>query len=452
MIVTKKAIPRRTVLRGLGTALALPLLDSMVPALSALRATAASPTRRFGVVYTPNGMVMPRWTPATDGTNFELSPTLTPLAEFRDHLNVLTGLSSKPPVDGPAGAAAGVHARASTRFMTHVIPKRAQGSEISAGVSSDQIAAAEFGKHTQLASLELAIEGRDFAGSCDAGYSCAYTNTISWRSATTPLPMENDPRAVFERLFGDGHLDPSGRRSRMEADRSILDSVTDRITDLGRKVGPRDRGKLAEYFDALRDIERRIQKAEEQNSRELSVSLEQPAGIPASYEEHVRLMFDMQVLAYQTDLTRIITFMIARELSGRSYPQIGVAESHHPISHHLNDPAKLASLARINLHHTSLFAYYLEKLKNTPDGDGSLLDSVMIIYGAGMADSNLHAPSGLPILVAGGGGGSLRGGRHIKYPLDTPLANLHLALLDRLGIPEVQGIGDSSGRLEQLSM
>jgi hypothetical protein len=452
MIVSRKAIPRRTVLRGIGTALALPLLDSMVPALSALRNTPAKPTRRFGVVYTPNGMMMPSWTPAAEGEAFEFTPTLKPLEPFRDRVIVLTGLSSKPPANSPAGAAAGVHARASTRFMTHVIPKRAQGAEISAGISTDQIAAAELAKETQLGSLELALEGRDFAGSCDAGYSCAYTNTISWRSATTPLPMENDPRAVFERLFGDGGVDPAARQTRRRDDRSILDSVTQRISDLNRKVGPRDRSKLSEYFDALRDIERRIQKAEEQNGQDVAISIDQPAGIPAVYEDHAKLMFDLQVLAYQTDLTRVITFMIARELSGRSYPQIGVAESHHPISHHLNDPGKLRSLAKINLHHMGLFAYYVDKLRNTPDGDGTLLDNVMIIYGAGMADSNLHAPSGLPILVVGGGGGTLRGGRHLKYQLDTPVANLHLALLDRLGITEVQAIGDSSGRLDHLSM
>jgi len=452
MIVIRKAIPRRTVLRGIGTALALPLIDSMVPALSALRDTPAKPVRRFGVVYTPNGMMMPSWTPAAEGEAFEFTPTLKPLEPFRDRVIVLSGLSSKPPANSPAGAAAGVHARASTRFMTHVIPKRAQGAEISAGISTDQIAAAEFAKETQLGSLELALEGRDFAGSCDAGYSCAYTNTISWRSATTPLPMENDPRAIFERLFGDGGVDPAARQARLRDDRSILDSVTQRISDLNRQVGPRDRSKLSEYFDALRDIERRIQKAEEQNGQSVSISIDQPAGIPAVYEDHARLMFDLQVLAYQTDLTRVITFMIARELSGRSYPQIGVAESHHPISHHLNDPSKLRSLAKINLHHMGLFAYYVEKLRNTPDGDGALLDHVMIIYGAGMADSNLHAPSGLPVLVVGGGGGTLRGGRHLKYQLDTPLANLHLALLDRLGISEVQAVGDSSGRLEHLSM
>jgi hypothetical protein len=453
VIITKKAIPRRTILRGLGTALALPLLDSMVPALTALEKTAAAPIKRFGVVYTPNGMVMRSWTPETEGTNFEFPATLKPLEPYRKQITVLTGLSSKPPANSPVGAAAGVHARASTRFMTHVIPKRAQGSEISAAMSTDQIAAIEFAKQTQLGSLELALEGRDFAGSCDAGYSCAYTNTISWRTPSTPLPMENDPRAVFERLFGDGvTADPAARLLRTKADRSILDSVTARISDLGQRIGPKDRAKLGEYLESLRDVERRIQKAEEQNARELNISFDQPAGIPASYEEHARLMFDMQVLAYQTDLTRVITFMIARELSGRSYPQIGVAESHHPISHHLNDPQKLASLAKINVHHTGLFAYYLEKLKATPDGDGCLLDNVMIIYGAGMADSNLHQPSGLPVLLAGGGAGTLDSGRHIKYPIDTPLANLHLTILDKLGISGVSNMGDSTGKISLLSV
>jgi hypothetical protein len=402
-------------------------------------------------VYTPNGMVMNAFTPKADGAAFEFTPTLKALEPYRDRLLVLTGLSSKPPANSPAGAAAGVHARASTRFMTHVIPRRANGAEISAGVSSDQIAAAEFSKETQLASLELATEGRDFAGSCDAGYSCTYTNTISWRTPSTPLPMENDPRAVFERLFGDGLAsDSAARQARIKADRSILDSVTARINDLNRRIGPNDRAKLGEYLEALRDIERRIQKTEEQNAREVRVDLVQPAGIPASYEDHVRLMFDLQVLAYQTDLTRVITFMIARELSGRSYPQIGVAESHHPISHHLGDAAKLASLARINAHHATLFGYYLDKLRSTPDGDGNLLDHVMIIYGAGMADSNQHAPSGLPILLVGGGAGQLKGGRHIRYPLDTPLANLHVSLLDKLGVPGVQTIGDSKGSLDYL--
>ena len=319
-------------------------------------------------------------------------------------------------------------------------------------MSTDQIAAAEFGKHTQLASLELALEGRDFAGSCDAGYSCAYTNTISWRSASTPLPMENDPRAVFERLFGDGDLDPAARQAASQADRSILDSVTEpdrRSEPAHRAARPR---QAAEYLEALRDVERRIQKAEEQNSRELPITLDQPAGIPAVVRRP-RQADVRPAGARVSDRPDARHHVHDRPRAER--PVVSAdrrAESHHPISHHLNDPAKLANLAKINVHHTSLFAYYLDKLRNTPDGDGSLLDHVMIIYGAGMADSNLHAPSGLPVLLVGGGAGTLSGGRHIRYPMDTPLANLHLALLDRLGIPDVEAIGDSSGRLEQLSM
>jgi hypothetical protein len=445
MIITKHAIPRRTVLRGLGTALALPLLDSMVPALSALQNTPARPVRRFGVVYTPNGMMMPNWTPAKDGVDFDFSPTLKPMEPFRDRVIVMSGLSSKPPANSPAGAAAGVHARASTRFMTHVIPKRAQGSEISAATSSDQIAAAEFGKHTQLASLELAIEGRDFAGSCDAGYSCAYTNTISWRSASTPLPMENDPRALFERLFGDGDLDPAARQSRVAADRSILDSVTDRINDLNRRVGPRDRGKLSEYLDALRDIERRIQKAEEQSAQQLPV-VDQPPGIPTSYEDHARLMFDLLVLAYQSDLTRVSTFMLARELSGRTYPEIGVADAHHPTSHHKDERELIAKIAKINVYHTTLFSHFVDTLRKTPDGDGSLLDHTMLIYGAGMSDSNRHDPNNLPILLVGGAGGQLKGGRHVKYEGNPPMANLLVTLMDKMDVP-VERLGGSTGPL-----
>ena len=452
MMITNKAIPRRTLLRGLGVSLALPLLDSMMPAFGAAARAAARPIRRFGVVYVPNGMVMRLWTPKAEGTAFEMTPTLAPLEKFRDQMLVLTGLSSNPPVGGLAGAAAGVHARASTRFLTDVPPRRGQGLEIEAGISADQIAAKELGKYTQLSSLELSLEGRDFTGSCDAGYSCAYTNTLSWRGPTTPLPVENDPRAVFERLFGDGgSTAPAVRLARIQGDRSLLDSISDRISSLQKRVGPRDGAKLSEYLDAVRDIERRIQKAEEQGSAQLPI-LDQPAGVPESFEAHAKLMLDMQVLAYQTDLTRVITFMMGRELSSRTYPQIGVTEAHHPISHHLNDPGKLASLAKINTLHMTQFAYYLEKLRATPDGDGSLLDHTILVYGAGMADSNLHSPNGLPVLLLGGGAGELKGGRHIKYKMDTPLANLHLTLLDKLGVPAVDRIGDSDGKVEGLSV
>jgi len=441
VIITRKAIPRRTMLRGIGAALTLPLLDSMVPALSALQKTAAHPVRRFGVIYVPNGMMMASWTPAGEGAGFDLKPIMQPLAPFRDRLAVLSGLSSRPPAAIPGG---GNHARASTRFLTDVPPKLSQNTELQAGVSIDQIAAKELGRQTQLTSLELSLDGRDFAGSCDVGFSCAYTNTIAWRDASTPLPMENDPRAVFERMFGDsGTTDPAARRARVREERSILDAVTEQIGRLQRRLGSRDRAKVEQYLEATRDVERRIQKAEEQSAQELP-RVDQPAGVPATFEEHAKLMFDLQVLAYQTDLTRVITFMIGRELSGRPYPEIGVNDAHHPTSHHQNDPEKLAKLAKINTFHAALFAYYLDKLKSTPDGGGSLLDHTLLMYGAGMSDSQLHAYSSLPLLLVGGG---VKGGRHLKFAADTPLANLHLTLLDKLGV-RIDTIGDSTGPLD----
>ena len=449
MIVTKKALPRRTLLRGLGATLALPLLDSMVPAFAAAGID-VPPVKRLGVVYVPNGMTMKEWTPETEGAGFALTPVLSPLEPYRDRILVLSGLNSTPPPE--QSSAAGVHARASTRFLTDVPPKRSDTSDVEAGVSVDQLVAKEFGRETQLASLELAIEGRDLAGSCDIGFSCAYTNTISWRGARTPLPMENDPRVVFERMFGSsGSTDRAARLAQIAADRSILDSVTDRIADLRRQIGSRDSEKLAEYLEAVRDIERRIQRAEEQSGQKLPL-VQQPGGIPAGFEEHVKLMFDLQVLAYQTDLTRVITFMLGRELSGRTFPELGVVESHHATSHHQNDKGKLANLLKIKVFHSTLFAYYVEKLRSTPDGDGSLLDHIVIVYGAGMADSNLHAPANLPILLVGGGIGREPGGRHLTFPSGTPLANLHLTLLDRMGVPTVERIGDSTGRLEHLSL
>ena len=436
MIVTRKSIPRRTVLRGLGVSLALPLLDGMVPAFAALRTTAANPVRRLGVVYVPNGMMMPEWTPATEGTGFDFSSILQPLEPFRTHLRVLSGLRG---VDGE-----GPHARAATRFLTGVTSKPDNGSNLLAGVSMDQIAGRTLGQHTQLASLELAIDGRDFAGSCDDGFSCAYTNTISWANDTTPLPMENNPRVVFERLFGDsGSTDPTVRKARREKDASLLDSVTGRAGELSRKLGPSDQVKLGQYLDAVRDIERRIQMAEAQSDRELPV-VTQPPGIPSTMGEHAKLMFELQALAYETDLTRVTTFMMGREITGRTYAEIGVPDAHHPISHHQRDPEKLAKLTKINQHHVRLFSDFIERLRSTPDGDGTLLDHVMIVYGAGMADSNSHGSKDLPLLLVGGGAGP--GGHHIRYPEDTPLANLHLSLLDRMGVP-IESLGHSSGRL-----
>jgi hypothetical protein len=450
MIITKKSIPRRTVLRGLGTALALPLLDSMVPALSALGKTAAGRKTRLGIVYVPHGAVMNKWTPALDGDAFELSPILQPLQPFRTRLVVISGLDNRPAL-ALQGEPAGGHGRIGAAFLTGVHAKPTEGADFKAGVSIDQIAASRLADETELASLELGLESTDLAGACDVGFSCAYVNTLCWRSPTTPLPMENNPRAAFERLFGDSaSTDPSARLARIESDRSLLDSVTEKVADLQRGLGAPDRVKLAEYLEAVRDIERRIQKAEGQSARELPL-VDAPSGsIPASFDDYAKVMLDLQVLAYQSDLTRVITFMIGKELSNRTYPEIGVPDPHHPLSHHQNDPQKLEKLSRVNILHAQLFAYYLEKLASTPDGDGSLLDQIVLLYGSGMGDSNLHDPRNLPMLIAGGGSGQIRGGRHIRYPKETPLTNLYMTILEKVGVP-VERIGDSTGALELLS-
>jgi len=441
MIVLRKSIPRRTVLRGLGASLALPLLDSMVPALTARAQTAAAPVHRFGVVYVPNGMVMENYLPATEGASFELTPTLQALAPFRSQATVLSGLNCVPSPGRPGGA----HAKASTRYLTDISPPTSE-TWLDAGISVDQILANELGKETQLASLELAIENSDTAGACDVGFACAYTNTISWRSANTPLPMQHNPRAVFERLFGDaGSTDARARLARLRQQRSVLDSVREEIAGLSSALGPSDRGKLAEYLDSVRDVERRIERAESQSGRELPV-LDRPAGAPASYEEHVKLMFDLEVLAYQLDLTRVITIMLGREFSGMTYPQIGVPDAHHPVTHHALEPEKIAKVAKINAYHVQLFAYLLERLRATPDGDGTLLDHITLMYGTGLSDCNAHSVTNVPVVLTGGGAGWLKGGRHIRYP-DVPLANLHLTLLDRFGI-HWDKIGDSNGRID----
>ena len=450
MIVTRMALPRRTILRGLGATLALPLLDSMVPALTATAQTPAQAPLRFGVVYVPNGMVMQEWTPAQEGAGFAFPAAMKPLEPFRDRITVLSGLANNPPAAAATGA--GVHARASTRFLTNIPPKRSDTSEVEAGVSVDQLIAQTLGDQTQLASLEVAIEGRDLAGSCDIGFSCAYTNTIAWRGPSTPLPMENDPRVLFERMFGgSGSTDRAARTVQIATDRSILDSVRDRIATLQGRIGARDKAKLGEYLEAVRDIERRIRKAEEQTDRELPL-VERPRGVPASFEDHAKLMFDLQLLAYETDLTRVITFMLGRELSGRTFPELGVAESHHATSHHQENKGKIANLLKIKVHHAALFAYYLEKLQATADGDGSLLDHTVILYGAGMGDSNQHAPGNLPVMIAGGASGHVKTGQHVKYKTGTPMANLHLRLLDIFGVHTERFGGDSTGAIEQLTV
>lgn len=451
MTVFRRAIPRRTVLRGVGASLALPLLDAMVPALTALARTPARSTPRLGVVYVPMGAVMNEWTPRDTGAGFTMSRILEPLAPFRDRLLVLTGLDNEPAV-ARLGEPAGGHGRIGAAFLTGIHAKPTEGADFEAGISMDQIAARQLGQHTQLASLELGLETSGLAGACDVGYSCAYVNTLCWRSPTTPLPMETNPRAVFERLFGDSDsTDGAERQARMARDRSLLDSVSETVGDLQRGLGRRDRVKLAEYLDAVRDIERRIHKAETQGARELPVVERPTGGVPASFEDYARLMIDLQVLAYQSDLTRVTTFMIGKELSSRTYPEIGVPEQHHPLSHHQNDPAKLEKLAKVNTLHASLFAYFLTRLRETPGGEGTLLDEVFLIYGSGMSNSNLHVPHKLPILVAGGAGGQVKGGRHLAFRDGTPLSNLYMTALQAVGVP-AERVGDSTGRFEELTM
>ena len=449
MIVMKKHLDRRTFLRGTGVTLALPLLDSMVPAFTALAASPAKPAKRFCAVYVPNGMNMDAWTPKAEGAAFELTSVLQPLAPFRPQLTVVSGLSHNTAKPLP-GEGAGDHARGCATFLTGVHPKKTQGFDLQSGVSMDQILAKELGQETQFASLELGLDSISLAGSCDFDYSCTYVNTVAWRTPTTPLPVEISPRVVFERLFGDGQsTDPAARLARIRRNRSILDSVAENAATLERGLGQRDRAKLTEYLDAVREIERSIEKAEAHGATELP-HIDRPTDIPALFEDHAKLMFDLLALAYQADLTRVATFMIGREVSNRSYPEIGVPDSHHPLSHHQRDPARLERLAKVNALHAMQFAHFLEKLRATPDGDGTLLDHSMILYGAGLSDSNDHTHDDLPLLVAGGGGGTLAGGRHLRYPKETPMTNLLLSLMGKMGVDQ-ERFGDSSGRLPQLA-
>ena len=451
MIITKKYLPRRTFLRGGGAGLALPLLDSMVPALTAQELTAAQPVKRLGIVYVPNGVYMDNWTPSEQGRDFSLPSTMVPLASFKDQMVVLTGLSNKMG-DAWPGEGAGDHARAAGAYLTGVHPKKTEGADLRAGLSMDQIVAKVLGEHTQLSSLELSLESRENVGSCDPGYACAYANTLSWSSATTPLPMENNPRVVFERLFGGNEsTDPEAWRARREEDSSILDAVGDKIAKLQGHLGHRDQLKLEEYLDSIRNAERRIQMAEAQSERELPV-IEQPAGVPGTFQEHAKIMFDLQLLAYQADLTRVITFMVGHETSQRAYPEIGVPDAHHPLSHHGGNAEKIEKLIRVNAYHTEMFAYYLDRMKNTVDGDGSLLDNSTLMYCSGMSDGNGHNHHNLPTLIVGGGSGTINGGRHIQYAREneTPVTNLFLDMLNTLGMP-LETFGDSTGSLDVLA-
>jgi uncharacterized protein DUF1552 len=447
VIISKMHISRRVVLRGFGAALALPVLDAMVPALTAAANTAAAPVKRLGVFYVPNGMSMPYWFPKTEGPLAELPATLKSLSAFKDRVLLCGGLADEPANRVKGG---GDHARSAGTFLTGVPYKLTSGADVYGSVSMDQIVAKELSKETQLASLELGIESNAMLGSCDGGASCAYTNTIAWSDPTTPLPIENDPRAVFERLFGtSGSTDRGARLARIEQDRSILDYVNEQLRRLQKQIGPQDKVRVDEYLTSVRDVERRIQMAEEQNARELPV-VDQPIGIPADYQEHARLMMDMLALAYQTDLTRVSTFMLAKEVSGRSYPEIGVADSHHPVSHHQDEPAKLERLHKINEYHFRQFAYLVDKLSKLREGDGTMLDHTVFLYGTGISDSNTHFHDDLPIAIVGGKAAGIKGGRYIRYPKGTPLTNMHLTILENMGV-HPESIGDSTGKLGRLT-
>ena len=431
--LSAKSLSRRTVLRGIGATIALPFLDAMVPSARA----AAKPANRFLTFYVPNGMAMEYWSPKGEGTAFELSPILEPMAPYRNQMLVLSGMRSSWNY---------IHAGASGSFLTGTPRGGKSEIEIIADVSIDQLLARHFSSETQIGSLELSMDTPANAGACTGILSCAYTHTLSWRNSTQPLPMEYNPRAVFERLFGDtGKTDWAAREARMRQHKSILDSVTQKLTALKKDLGPQDQTKVNEYTDAVRDVERRIQRAEEQSNIQLP-ALEQPQGVPPVFEDHLALMLDLQLLAFQSDLTRVISFMIGKEQSARPYPQIGVPEAHHPLSHHDNVPELIAHMSKINRYHVELFSKYLAKLRGTPDGDGTLLDHMMILYGSGISNSQRHAGDNLPIMLVGGGAGTLKSGRHIKYKDNPSNANLLVTLMDKMGVP-VEKVGGSNGKL-----
>jgi hypothetical protein len=443
MFVTKKHLPRRTFLKGVGVSLALPLLDSMIPARTLLAQTAARPLPRLGFVYIPHGAIMDKWTPATEGAGFEFTPILKPLEPFRDRLNVVSGLGHR------AADTTAVHSLSPTTWLSGVRPKATQGVDAFAGVTADQIAAQHIGQDTVLPSMELATEDHSgLIGSCDRDYGCIYMNTLSWRTPTTPMPMEINPRKVFERMFGQGGS-ATERLARIQEDKSILDAITKDAASLQLQLGASDREVMTQYLENVREIERRIQRAEQSQGDEDLLLPARPAGVPFDYEEHVKLMYDLMVLAYQADVTRVITFMVSREVSNRTYPQVGVTDGHHAISHHQNRAEKMEKNVRIQTYNLSQFGYFLERLKSTPDGDGSLLDHAVLLYGSNMSNSNAHDHFPLPNLVVGGGAGQMKGGRHLKYADRTPMTNLLVSMLDKVGVKQ-ETLGDSSGRLENL--
>ena len=441
--IFKIAIPRRTFLRGVGATLALPVLDAMTPAFAA---PSTRPTR-MAFMQTPNGIfnLNGEWTPKTVGANFELTRTLEPLAAFKDRMVLISGLDNQQAA-GLTGEIGGDHPRACTAWLTGTHAKMTSGADLHAGISVDQIAAKEFGKSTQLASLEIGLEAPEIVGACESAYGCAYYDTISWANESTPLPMENRPRALFERLFGDAGTDPKARLAVRQEDRSILDAIGVDVKRLRLKVGGQDRSKIDQYLEAIRDIERRMQLAEKQGHQEVTIGT--PTGAPEVFSDYFKLMADLMVLAWQTDMTRVITFQMGHEMSGRSYPELGFGDANHPCTHHQGDKEKQEKTTKINILHTKMLAYYLGRLKETADGDGSLLDHSMILYGAGLSDANLHLYTDLSLLLVAGGIGGIKGGQHVRYPQRTPMANLLLTMLDKADVPRVEKLGDSTGRLE----
>ncbi|HVK59381.1 MAG TPA: DUF1552 domain-containing protein [Candidatus Kapabacteria bacterium] len=441
MIISKKALPRRTFLRAVGATMALPLLDAMVPAATALEKTAAKPVRRLGFVFMPMGCDQSRWTPRSEKSLDELSPILDSLSPVKDYLTVMTNMEL-------ANAYPGSHATSNSSFLSAAKAKHTEGNDYYLGTTVDQVAAKELGRETQLPSLELSMDLMQTVGQCDNGYACVYQNNLSWSSPTTPLPSEAHPRIVFEMLFGEGGSSAE-RIAALRKRASLLDLFNNDIARLKRKLGAGDRARVDQYFDTIREVERRIQRAEADAKENTLPDLDRPVGVPAAYADHARLMFELQVLALQGDVTRVITFQLARETSNRTYPEIGVPDPHHPLSHHGNDPEKIARMAKINQFHVGLFAEFLKKLKETPDGEGTLLDHSVYLYGSGIGNPNIHDHTNLPIIVAGGAAGGMKGNRHIRYEKPTPLANLHLTLLDKVGV-KLDSFADSTGKLDDL--
>jgi len=447
MIIRKMALPRRTFLRGAGVTLALPFLEAMVPALSALAETAARPVPRLGFIYIPNGVAMGRkinhWKPKTEGSGFEFTPCLKPFEPFRDQVVVMSGLTAAQAES--MGDGNGDHTRGTAAWLNATHPRRTEGADLLAGTTVDQVAAMKIGVDTPLPSLELGIEHNLEVGNCENGYSCVYRSVLAWRTPTTPLPTEPNPRIVFERLFGEGG-GPEERLARIRRNRSILDSVTDEMAHLQKTLGPEDRIRVNDFFDATREVERRIERVEARIGEDDLPALERPIGIPAKFDDHCKLMFDLQCLAYQADLTRIFTLLMGRESTSRPYPEIGVPGPHHGTSHHRDDPETLAQYAKVIAYQSEQVAYFLEKMRSTPDGDGNLLDNTMLLYGAGLSNPNEHAHIDMPLVLLGGGAGQLKGNRHLAYNDDTPMANMLVSMLEKVGVP-VENFGDSTGPL-----